>query len=72
MTYYEAGIPRVQRITYPPLPVQTTVQTCVFGADGAARRRVEGNDWQHECPSVQALRERLTLTPKENEVWDFF
>jgi hypothetical protein len=72
VTYYERGAPRIQRVTYPPLPVQTTVQTCLFGADGSSRRRVEGNDWQHECPSARALRERLTLIPKENEVWDFF
>ena len=57
---------------YPPLPVDVTVQTCVFEAGGAVRRLVEGNDWQHACPSAQALRERLTLTPQENAVWDFF
>jgi len=72
VTYYEAGAPRVQRVTYPPLPVQATVQTCIFGADGARKRLVEGNDWQHDCPSVERLRERLLLTPRENSVWDFF
>lgn len=38
----------------------------------AVRRVVDGNDWQHECPSVQALRERLILTPEQNAGWTFF
>ena len=72
VTYYEAGTPRIQRVKYPPLPVQTTVQTCMFDAEGRARKLVEGNDWQHECPSALKLRELLRVTPKENDSWDFF
>lgn len=72
VTYYEGGTPRAQRVKYPPLPVQATIQTCVFEAGGTVRRRVEGNDWQHECPSASRLRELLLVTPKENDLWDFY
>jgi hypothetical protein len=72
VTYYESGIPRIQRITYPPLPVQATVQKCVFGADGQARKVVEGNDWQLDCHGARHLKELLLVTPGENAGWDFF
>jgi hypothetical protein len=73
VTYYEAGVPRIQRIRFPPLPVQSTVQTCVYAAaDGRARRLVEGNDWQQDCRGANELRNLLVVTPKENDVWDFF
>ena len=72
VTYYEAGTPKVQRVRYPPLPVQSTSQRCVYGADEKAQKLVEGNDWQRECLSARQLRELLVVTPKENEVWDFY
>ena len=72
VTYYEAGVPRIQRVTYPPLPVQPTVQTCLFESGGTVRRIVEGNDWQHACPSPQQLRQFLLLTPGDGAAWDFF
>ena len=72
VTFYESGTPRIQRITYPPLPVQITVQKCVFGGDGEARKLVEGNDWQIGCHSARQLRDLLLVTPKENDLWDFF
>src|SRR6185503_13801627 len=50
VTYYENGFPKIQRITYPPLPAQITIQKCLFDADGKARKTVEaGNDWQIAC-----------------------
>jgi hypothetical protein len=73
VTFYENGAPRVQRITYPPLPVQITIQKCVMGHDGQARKVVEaGNDWQLDCPGARQLREWLRVIPKENELWEFF
>ena len=72
VTYYENGNPRIQRITYPPLPVHVSVQRCLFGADGNARKVVEGSDWQLDCDGARQLKERLLLVPKENAVWDFF
>jgi hypothetical protein len=72
VTYYENGIPRVQRVTYPPLPVQITVQTCVYGADGNARKVVEGPDWRLDCHGARHLKELLLVVPKENEGWEFF
>jgi hypothetical protein len=71
-TYYEAGVPKIQRVRYPPLPVQATIQRCVFGADGQVRKLVEGNDWQRDCPSARQLQSLLLLTPKEDGLWDFF
>jgi hypothetical protein len=41
-------------------------------ADGRARRLVEGNDWQQDCRSANELRHLLVVTPKENDMWDFF
>jgi len=72
VTYYENGTPRIQRVTYPPLPVQATIQTCVIGADGKARKVVEGADWQLDCHSARHLKELLLVTPKENGGWEFF
>lgn len=72
VTYYENGAPRVQRVTYPPLPVQVTIQRCVFGADGEARKVVDGSDWRLDCPSARHLKELLLVIPKENESWEFF
>ena len=73
MTYYENGAPRLQRITYPPLPVQITIQKCVVAADGTVHKAIEaGSDWQLDCHSAARLREFLRLTPKENDAWDFF
>jgi hypothetical protein len=72
VTYYENGIPRVQRVTYPPLPVQITVQKCVFGADGNAQKVVEGPDWRLDCHGVRHLKELLLVIPRENEAWEFF
>ena len=69
-TYYENGVPRLQRVRYPPLPVQSTIQRCVYGADGRARKLVDGNDWQRDCPSVRELRELLRVAPQENGKWD--
>ena len=71
VTYYETGVPKLQRVRYPPLPVQATIQKCVYGADGKSLKHIEGNDWQRDCPSAQRLRELLLWTPKENEIWDF-
>lgn len=71
VTYYENGAPRLQRIAYPPLPVQGSLQTCVYGADGGALKRVEGNDWQIECRSARQLQELLRITPKDGDGWDF-
>jgi hypothetical protein len=73
VTFYENGAPRVQRITYPPLPVQITIQKCAVGADGAVRKSIEaGSDWQIDCHNAARLKEFLRLTPKENESWEFF
>ena len=72
VTYYENGNPRIQRIHYPPLPVQVSVQRCLFGADGNARKVVEGSDWRLECSSARHLKELLLVVPKENAAWDFF
>ena len=72
VTYYEAGTPRVQHVRFPPLPVQPSVQKCVHAPDGQVRKIVEGNDWQQDCRSARELRNLLVVTPKENEVWDFF
>jgi len=73
VTYYENGHPRVQRITYPPLPVHVSVERCLFGADGNARKvMVEGSDWRLACVDARHLRELLLVVPKENAVWDFF
>lgn len=71
VTYYEAGAPRIHRVSYPPLPVQETVQLCVFDADGQARKVLDGS-WQQECPSARKLQELLRVTPKENDSWTFF
>jgi hypothetical protein len=70
-TYYEGGVPRIQRVRYPPLPVQSTIQSCVYGADGRAQKLVDGSDWRRECPSVRELQELLRLAPQENGKWDF-
>ena len=72
VTYYENGTPVVQRVTYPPLPVQLTIQTCTFAADGRAKQSVEGPDWRLECHNARRLKELLLVTPKENEAWEFF
>ena len=72
VTYYEGGVPRIQRVRYPPLPVQSTIQTCVYDADGRAQKVVEGNDWQHDCHSARQLQELLRVTPRENDWWNFF
>ena len=67
-TYYDDGVARIQRITYPPLPVQITIQKCVFGADGRARKIVEGgNDWQIACRDARQMQ-----TPKEGDSFAFF
>lgn len=71
-TYYEDGVPRIQRVRYPPLPVQPTIQRCVYGADGRARKLVEGSDWRLECPSASQLQRLLLVTPKDSEAWDLF
>lgn len=70
-TYYESGVPRIQRVRYPPLPVQPTIQSCVYGADGRAQKFIEGSDWRRDCPSARELQELLRVAPKENEAWDF-
>jgi len=70
-TYYEDGVPKVQRVRLPPLPVQATIQSCLYGADGQARKLVEGNDWRLDCPSVRQLQEQLRATPEEDGKWDF-
>ena len=72
VTYYENGDPRIQRISYPPLPVQVSIQRCLFGADGSARKMVEGSDWRLECESARHLKHLLLVVPKENAAWDFF
>ena len=73
VTYYENGHPRVQRVTYPPLPVHVSVERCVFGADGNAKKvMVEGSDWRLDCVNAQHLQGLLLVVPKENAVWDFF
>ncbi len=73
VTYYENGAPKLQRITYPPLPVQITVQKCLFEADGKVRKVVEvGNDWQIPCRSAPQMQELLLLAPKEGDPWEFF
>lgn len=73
VTYYDSGTPKFQRITYPPLPVQITIQTCAIAADGTVRKRIEaGSDWQLDCPSARQLKEMLRVSPKENGAWDFF
>jgi hypothetical protein len=72
VTYYENGAPRVQRISYPPLPVQGSIQKCVVGADGGVRKLVEGNDWQIDCRSARQLQDLLRVTPKEGDGWEFF
>jgi hypothetical protein len=70
-TYYERGVPKIQRVRYPPLPVQPTIQRCVYDADGRARKLVDGNDWRLDCPGVSELQELLRLTPKQDGIWDF-
>ena len=72
VTYYENGTPRFQRVTYPPLPVQVTIQNCVFEADGKVRKVVEGSDNQMDCHAARHLKELLLVKPKENDWWDFF
>ena len=72
VTYYENGSPRVQRITYPPLPVQASVQRCLYGADGQVRKIMEGSDWRVDCEGARHLKELLLVIPRENAVWDFF
>jgi hypothetical protein len=73
VTYYENGSPRLNRITFPPLPVQRTIQTCVFDAAGEARKSsVEGNDWQIGCPVARRLQDFLTVNPPEGGAWDFY
>jgi hypothetical protein len=73
VTFYENGTPRIQRITYPPLPAQITIQKCAFGADGKPRKSIEGgNDWQLDCHSERQLKELLRVTPKEDGAWEFF
>lgn len=71
VTYYERGVPKAQRVRFPPLPVQATTQECTYTADGRATKRLEGYDWQQECPSVPRLRELLRAVPKDGEAWDF-
>ena len=71
-TYYESGVPRIQRVRYPPLPVQATIQRCVYGADGRAQKFIDGSDWRRDCPGVRELQELLRAAPKENEPWNFF
>jgi hypothetical protein len=71
-TYYESGVPKVQRVRYPPLPVQSTIQRCVYGADGRAQKFIDGSDWRRDCPSARDLQELLRVAPKENEAWGFF
>ena len=71
LTYYEGGAPKVHRVTYPPLPVQATIQKCVFDADGQVRKLLDGS-WQQDCPSSRQLQELLRVTPKENDSWTFF
>jgi hypothetical protein len=70
-TYYENGNPRIQRVRFPPLPVQSTIQRCIYDAEGRSRKLVEGNDWQRDCPGVRELQELLRITPKEGGAWDF-
>jgi hypothetical protein len=70
-TYYEDGVPRIQRVRYPPLPVQATIQKCVYGAGGQATKSVEGNDWQRDCPGERELRDLLQVAPKDNGRWEF-
>src|SRR6185503_9059227 len=72
VTYYENGTPVIQRVTYPPLPVQLTVQRCVFAVDGKATKVVEGPDWRLECHGARQLKALLLVAPKENESWEFF
>ena len=71
-TYYESGVPRIQRVRYPPLPVQATIQRCVYGADGRAQKFIDGSDWRRDCPSERELQDLLRLAPKDNEPWNFF
>jgi hypothetical protein len=71
VTYYEGGAPKLHRVRYPPLPVQETVQECVFDKDGTARKVRDGS-WQQDCPSTRQLQELLRITPKENDSWTFF
>jgi len=71
VTYYEGGTPKLHRVTYPPLPVQVTIQECVFDADGTVRKVIDGS-WQQDCPISRHLQELLLLTPKENDSWTFF
>ena len=71
VTYYEGGTPKIHRVRYPPLPVQATIQKCVFDSDGQVRKLVDGS-WQQDCPSSRQLQELLRVTPKENDSWTFF
>lgn len=71
VTYYEGGAPRIHRVRYPPLPVQATIQMCVFDADGQVRKVLDGS-WQQDCPSSRQLQDLLRVTPKENDSWTFF
>ena len=56
----------------PPLPVHVTVQRCLFGADGTARKTVEGSDWRLDCHSARQLKELLRVVPNEDASWNFF
>lgn len=73
VTYFEHGEPKVQRIVYPPLPVQIAIETCVHQRSGEVRKAIlAGSDWQIPCDSAAKLRRRLVAAPGENGSWEAF
>ncbi len=72
VAYYVAGMPKVHRVTFPPMGGATSIQTCLYDGYKEPKRTTQGPDLERACHSPFQLHQLLMIKPVQDGWWDFF